>query len=255
MKKHILSVISVFTAAFILPIVSAHAATYATKSWVSDYFMLKSSSYTRTQMDSRYVKKTDAYTKTQLDSRYVNVAGDTMTGNLTVNGTLTAAGAETIVSGELVVHGIGYDALQDRKIYLPPAAFQPIGDLTINNGAIGDGYYKVGGVSNYAMAPLVLPNGAIITQMTFQYKLDDAVSLYAKLVRSDTSGTDETVIEITSPVGPLESPYDYTAAACEAGCVVDYSTYYYEVYVDFTNTGVDATFRGIEIDYTVDVPN
>jgi hypothetical protein len=151
MKKILLPI---FTAAFLVAILSAgpaQAATYATKSWVSDYFMLKSSSYTRTQMDSRYVKKTDAYTKTQLDSRYVNVAGDTMTGNLTVD-------------GELAVGGIGYTEVQHRVLNLPYSAFNTFEDMVVevSSGYEQEGMFKTSGDSNFVWAPMTLPNGAIM---------------------------------------------------------------------------------------------
>jgi hypothetical protein len=250
MRKFLVSILTVAFLAAILSAGPAHAATYATKSWVSDYFMLKSSSYTRTQMDARYVKKADAYTKTQLDSRYVNVAGDTMTGNLTVGGDIEAA-------------SFAYPTAETRTIFLSPFAFHPVGDLTFMEPNLTDGVYKnPAGSSDYAKAPLFLPYGATISKMKVYYTENDDTEIAADIYRI-AKACDEACASLLfltvlaeAQCTAIEQPcYSVAESPCIDNCSIDNADYYYFISVNLLNTTEDYRFRGVEIEYTVDGPS
>jgi hypothetical protein len=277
MKRYISSFTLIFTAVLVLPIVSAHAATYATKSWVSDYFMLKSSSYTRTQMDSRYVKKANAYTKTQLDSRYVNATSDTMTGNLSVEGD-AILGNNVDVDGDIVVHGgaaigndltaqaFAYNASQSRRTFLSATLFRGQGGATCSYSTTR-GLYNTD-ACNEVYTALLLPQGAtVLSARLYYYDDDNDHQVTALLYRVSTDDCAEgscnhdenLVVDLDSPAVHIDQPFGYDEEPCNDTnpeyCVIDNAAYYYELVVNTTQTSTDLAFRGVSIEYSVDSPD
>jgi hypothetical protein len=65
------------------------------------------SAYTKTESDARYEPLDSAYTKVEADAKFVDVAGDTMSGALTVNNGITSKGGVSGGYGRLTVDDDG----------------------------------------------------------------------------------------------------------------------------------------------------
>jgi hypothetical protein len=137
-------------------------------------------------------------------------------------------------------------------ISVSAAAFRP---SSSENTFVNIGNYLAPSdpLSSIFIAPVQLPQGAVITSVTYYWQdLDSTVdaNTYVVLERSDLDGTATPLMVVYSSGG---SGNGSTKEPCTINCVVDNSQSAYFLEVNFTSTALHALY-GVTIEYTISEP-
>jgi hypothetical protein len=181
---------------------------------------------------------------TQLDDRYVNVTGDTMTGDLKANGFL-------------------YGSDQNTYLSIPGLAFLPGGEtLVYVRGAESPGPGLESQETDQVtyVAPVYLPHGAKIWNMTVWFYRSTCTSATCYLTLYETEMSDRTNLTYdTTPLLQISTTSCNPVSARTgiqflAGYVDnELKTYFLEAKLG-SPRGSYTTIRWVRIDYSVDKP-
>ena len=157
----------------------------------------------------------------------------------TINGSAVASSKQKALSA---VAGTGY-------ISISPTAFHPTsGNFT---GYLIGFELTSGNIPGNFVAPLQLPNNAIVTKITCRWKDNSDVNNVLLLIRSNfISENTEATLESS---GASEIPY---FSSITTSITIDNSQYAYYFYLQTADGGQKASFYGaiIEYTYSTDLP-
>ena len=202
-----------------------HAAYYASRAWTKKYF------YTKGQADARYL------TQSAAASSYYPLSGGTVAGNVTAG-------------------NFNFSYNKTRYLTVPPAAFRPNGDLQVDDSNFGLDIYKSSANGYTAMAPVYLPDGAILKSLKFYYADYNTTGiLICDFYRAtlDSSAYNLIAYVAASTTGAPGDTFG-TDTADSQYAVVDNQTYAYYLILDLRDSNI-VNLRARSVIITYELPS
>jgi len=183
--------------------------------------------------------------------------GDTDTGAYRIGANnigIACNGAKVVdvsTSGAEVTGAITYASAQTRYYTIPGNAFI-MGSETTNNPARDpvDGFI-VWGNAGYALAPIHLPHGAIITRIDGYFFVGAAISSFGAYYKAFSSNYDTNGTLIAGDGTAVAG--EQTLSLTGLSSTIDNSANYYWIYVQKAGSGNDHV-EGVKITYTITTP-
>jgi len=272
-KSLIYLIIGIMIGSFLVSPIEAKVTT-VTLNWLKkNYYSKKQSNsryYTKTAINSDFYKKADissllaSYLKTSdASNTYLSKADASSTYLTQANASsayLTQASATSnyypksggIVSGSVTATDFNYSSADTKVITIPGVAFQPKDNNIVlaYDNTKGFGVYRVSGNTDTAYAPVSLPDGASITNITmYYYDADASNNLRSYMIVNNTNGA---LITTSNFLDSAESGGSGSDEDTNPNITIDNSNRYYIMYLTF-NSGTDTNLalRSVTITYTV----
>jgi hypothetical protein len=156
------------------------------------------------------------------------------------------------VAGTTAANGFRYRALQTRTLIVPPEAFHAENSANGVSYSIERGVNMSNGTSGALVAPLTLPDGAVITDLTFSFWDDSGADMTLMLFfRTLTAGLPGVMRTVSSSGA---SPIGRTATSTGSNPTGSGGVYSLRV----TNSSTWSAFTsvlGVRVTYTVPAPD
>ncbi|RJQ31722.1 MAG: hypothetical protein C4562_04555 [Actinobacteria bacterium] len=273
-NKIVIYLVCIIIGSFVMVPVQAKVS-YITKSWLKRYYYSKKQSnsryYTKTAIKSNYYNKASINTLLASYLKTTDAANSYLTQANASNTYLTQANASSTyltqsnasstyylksggtVSGSVTATDFNYSSAESKVMTIPAVAFQPADNNIVlgYDNTSGFGAYKVSGTNNYAFAPVCLPDGASITNITMYYNdADGSNNLRSYLVINNiTNGAWLTNTNYLDSTGSGGSGSDEDT---NPNVTIDNSNRYYLMFLTFNSgTGTTLALRSVKITYTV----
>lgn len=175
------------------------------------------------------------------------------------------AGGNFEVFGWVQASGFEYRVPEGRSYSIPPAAFKP-GDMSagfipyVAGGSDGAAYIAQTGSIETMVAPVFLPDGAVLTQISASVR-DGSVSrqIQAQLRRIGQPGTDA-LLGFVGTDGPETFTGVRQSSISSTFSTVDNDLYSYEIWLTVNSSGWSnvagaTSVRWVELEYTVESPD
>ena len=190
------------------------------------------------------------YDDANLTNQLMTIRG---TGNVGIGS--NASPAERLdVEGSIQVDGeYTYEIPDTSFTGIPPSAFVSVRPETYELNAIGVIQYVsiggAGGSAGWASAPIRIPNGATIVEMTYVYMDNDGSNnITCAIDRTGNTATSSTGFASFTSSGSSAS---YQTEVVTVNLTVDYENFYYQVYFQGFQGNNNIRMKNVIIKYTV----
>ncbi|NQU99953.1 MAG: hypothetical protein HQ538_04395 [Parcubacteria group bacterium] len=159
-------------------------------------------------------------------------------------------GDDISTSADLSVENIGYSSAQTRYWSISGNSFLPIDDSTTYTINLNKSYLS--STSNYMLAPVNLPNGAVVTSLRVHYYDNNAAAFTTRLYRDNKNSEDDSDLMASVATSTNDTDWHTSSDSSIDDATIDNSVYAY--YVRISSLFVNLRLGGVDILYTVTNP-
>jgi len=171
--------------------------------------------------------------------------------------------AEGLVTGSLRANGISYKAPQTRTLTLGPEAFRPrVSEPGFVSGSSDGRAFGPAGSTTSMVAPLNLPEGAVIDQIRFYHRDTDPtgfMQIQLRRVGTTSITTSEVLGVAQTPLTASSFTFTVFTNASISDPTIKNTDHSYALWIapspSWTGSGNTLSIRGVEITYTVTEPD